>query len=177
MPTTGRRGLIANPRANLSSADLAEQSTDVLKSPVPHATPTIQDLRNTHGLWYRIHVFVYDLQNFKKRADCQSRLDSIVDASYLGTPYFTEEEVDMLKATMVNGEITLEVIIRNTLDGRLERRMKKRIESGDYRVCAAHDPAPVFETAFNIRPRDVAKDDAFLSLLESSGLKLKNEEN
>jgi hypothetical protein len=123
------------------------------------------------------HVFVYDLRNFKERADCQSRLDNIVDASYLGTPYFKQEEVDMLKATKVNGEMTLEVVIRNTLDERLERRMKKRVESGDYRVCAAHDLAPIFETAFNIKPKDLAKDDAFLSLLENSGLKLKNEEN
>jgi hypothetical protein len=159
---------------SLSSADPAEESMDVLKSPVLYTAPTIQDLRNTHGLWYRIHVFVYDLRNFKERADCQSRLDSIVDASYLGTPYFKQEEVDMLKATKVNGEMTLEAVIRSTLDERLERRMKKRVESGDYRVCAAHDLAPIFETAFNIKPKDLAKDDAFLSLLENSSLQLKN---
>jgi hypothetical protein len=162
---------------NLSSADPAEESMDVLKNPVPYTAPTIQDLRNTHSLWYRIHVFVYDLRNFRERADCQSRLDSIVDASYLGTPYFKQEEVDLLKATKVNGEMTLEAVIRNTLDERLERRIKTRVESGDYRVCAAHDLAPIFETAFNIKPKDLAKDDAFLSLLENSGLKLKNGEN
>ena len=83
----------------------------------------------------------------------------------------------MLKATKVDGEMALEAVIHNTLDERLERRMKKRVESGDYRVCAAHDLAPIFETAFNIRPKDLAKDDTFLSLLENSGLKLKNEEN
>jgi hypothetical protein len=162
---------------NLSSADPAEESMDVLKSPVPYTAPTIRDLRSTHSLWYRIHVFVYDLRNFKERADCQSRLDSIIDTSYLGTPYFKQEEVDMLKATKVNDEMTLEAVIRNTLDERLERRLKKRVESGDYRVCAAHDLAPIFETAFNIKPKDLAKDDAFLSLLENSGLKLKIGEN
>jgi hypothetical protein len=162
---------------NLSSVDPAEESMNVLKSPVLSTAPTIQDLRNTHSLWYKIHVFVYDLRNFKVRADCQSRLDSIVDASYLGTPYFKQEEVDMLKATKVNGEMTLEAAIRNTLNERLERRMKKRVESGDYRVCAAHDLAPIFETAFNIKPKDLAKDNVFLSLLENSGLKLKNGEN
>jgi hypothetical protein len=55
--------------------------------------------------------------------------------------------------------------------------MKKRVESGDYRVCTAYDLAPIFETAFDIKPKDLAKDDAFLSLLENSGLKLKNGEN
>jgi hypothetical protein len=46
----------------------------------------------------------------------------IVDASYLGTPYFKLEEVDMLKVTKVNGEMTSEAVIRNILDERLERR-------------------------------------------------------
>jgi len=55
--------------------------------------------------------------------------------------------------------------------------MKKRVESGDYRVCAAHDLAPIFEKAFNIKLDDLAKDDGFLSLLDKSGLKLKNGEN
>jgi hypothetical protein len=162
---------------SFSLADPTGEAINLTKSSIPCTAPMIQDLRNTPSLWYRIHVFVYDLRNFKERANCQSRLDSIVDASYLGTPYFKPEEVDMLKATKVDGEMTLETVIRNTLEERLERRLKKRVESGDYRVCAAHDLAPIFETAFAIKPKDLAKDSGFLSLLDKSGLKLKNGES
>ena len=55
--------------------------------------------------------------------------------------------------------------------------LRNELKNGDYRVCAAQDLAPIFETAFNIKPKDLAKDDAFLSLLGNSGLKLKNGEN
>ncbi len=34
-------------------------------------------------------------------------------------------------------------------------RMKKRVESGDFRVCAAHDLEPIFEKAFGIKPKEL----------------------
>lgn len=90
---------------------------------------------------------------------------------------FKTSEVEALKATIVDGQKTLEAVIEETLNERLERRLKKRVESGDYRVCAAHDLAPIFEKAFGIRPKELAKNQEFLSLLDRSGLDLKEGES
>jgi hypothetical protein len=83
----------------------------------------------------------------------------------------------MIKAAIVDCERTLQTVIQETLDERLERRIKKRVGSGDFRVCAAHDFAPIFEKAFSIKPRDLAKNNDFLSFVTNSGLKLKDEES
>lgn len=50
--------------------------------------------------------------------------------------------------------------------------MKKRIESGDYWVCAAHDLAPIFEKGLGIRAKDFEKDKEFIRLVRTSGLEL-----
>jgi hypothetical protein len=135
---------------------------------------TIEDIKGApNHLWYRLHVFVFDLRLYREKVDAEARLEQIVDASYIGTPYFQPDEVDMLKAVVVDGEKALAETIEEVLNERLNRRMKKRVESGDYRVCAAHDLAPAFEKAFDINPKDLARDEAFVNLTESSGLRLK----
>lgn len=52
--------------------------------------------------------------------------------------------------------------------------MRKRVESADYRFCAAHDLAPIFEKAFGIKPKDLQTNPEFLALLDRSQLKLKD---
>ena len=96
-------------------------------------------------------------------------------------PYFNQTEVEKLKSTIVCDSLASECkslaqIIEATLTERLERRMSKRVESGDYRMCAAHDLAPRLEKAFNIRPKVLAKNKEFLKLVELNGLKLKEEQ-
>ena len=133
---------------------------------------TIQDLHANGMLWYRINVFVYDLRHFQESAS-QARLEDIADSSFLGLPYFTADEVAQLKATTVHNDTKkLEDVIQETLNERLQRRMKKRVQSGDFRVCAAHDLAPIFEKALNIKSKDLERDHNFLALVEQSGLKL-----
>jgi hypothetical protein len=133
---------------------------------------TIQDLRANRMLWYKIHVFVYDLRHFQESAS-QARLDDIIDSSYLCLPYFSADEVAQLKATTVHNDTKrLEDVIQETLNERLQRRMKKRVQSGDFRVCAAHDLAPIFEKALNIKPKDLEGDRDFLTLVEQHGLNL-----
>ena len=102
-----------------------------------------------------------------------------MDASYIGPPYFTPSEVLLLKSTIINNnnnKKTLANLIEETLNERLERRMKKRIESGDYRVCTAHGLAPIFEKVFDIKLKELAKDENFLGVMERSGLVLKEGE-
>lgn len=134
---------------------------------------SIAEVKANVSLWYRIHVFLYDLRNFRERADSHTRLETVVDVSYIGLPYFKPEEAEMLKSMMFDGK-TLGSLIEVTLQERLEKRMKKRVESGDYRVCAAHDVAPVLEKVFGINPKLLAKNKTFLELIDRSGLFLKD---
>jgi hypothetical protein len=65
------------------------------------ATITISEIRSNKPLWYKLHVYIYDLRNFREVPFSQARLGSIVDASYIGLPYFTPEEVTLLKSTRI----------------------------------------------------------------------------
>lgn len=142
-------------------------------------TYNLADIRSKKSLWYRLHVYTYDLRNFKTDGAARERLDSIVDVTYLGEPYFNPEEVEIFRNTVckTSGSETLAQKIESTLDERLNRRIKKRVESGDFRVCAAHDLAPIFESAFGINPKNLAKNHAFNSLVSSRGLTLQDEDD
>lgn len=85
----------------------------------------------------------------------------------------------MIKSTAVisNSEQTLGDLIQESLDVRLNRRMKKGVESEDYRVCAAHDLAPIFEKGLGIRPKEFEKDKGFVRLVRTSDLKLTDGES
>lgn len=137
------------------------------------------------NLWYRIHVFIYDLRHFKDNDAARQRLDSIMDASYIGMPYFTPAEASLITNTFVSAsaestssstrdrQISLGQHIEETLNTKLTRRNEKRVDSGDFRVCAAHDLAPIFETVFGISQKMLNKDKVFNALLKKSGLLLK----
>ncbi|PGH06945.1 hypothetical protein AJ79_06419 [Helicocarpus griseus UAMH5409] len=103
----------------------------------PSPSPTISTLKTNQPFWYKLHVLIHDLRN-----------------------YTTDPTVLSLDAT---GE-TLEQTIAQTLEERLNRRMKKRVGSGDYRVCAAHDLAPVPERAFGIDYKRLGRDERVLEL-------------
>ncbi|TIA22214.1 hypothetical protein D6C80_01441 [Aureobasidium pullulans] len=133
-------------------------------------TPTISDLKSNSPLWWRIHVFTYDLRHYRERPDSLDRLETIVDISHLSTPYFNESEVTQLKSTPLSMGKTLEETIEQTLHERLNRRLKKRQESNDYRVCAAHDLAPIFEKAFGLDHKQLVRDVEFLKLVDENGL-------
>ncbi|KAH7383571.1 hypothetical protein BKA64DRAFT_760358 [Cadophora sp. MPI-SDFR-AT-0126] len=164
-------------------------------------SPTVSDLRNNTPLWYKLHVLIYDLHNFRTAPHSQARLDSITSTSYVGPPYFTAAEAQMIKSTRIDTSPAvhpgvkkakspsqsqsesqaqseqqnmkrLEVVIEETLNERLERRLKKREESGDFRVCAAHDLAPILEKALGVSARDLQRDEEFLGLVERCELEL-----
>ncbi|KAK0128809.1 hypothetical protein ONS95_000759 [Cadophora gregata] len=170
-------------------------------------TSSVADLRNNTKLWYKINVFIYDLHNFRDKPQSQERLNSIIDISYIGLPYFTPREAHTIKSTLVDvstpvhpgkkkvqkkaqsqpqfesqskSEVPenklnlerLEEVIQQTLNERLERRIKKREESGDFRVCAAHDLAPILEKALGIKAKDLQRDQEFLEIMGRCGLEL-----
>lgn len=121
-------------------------------------TRQIQGLQNNTHLWYKVRVFLFDLRHFKEREDSRDRLELIVDPAFIGAPYFEPAKAQFLKLVVVNdGGQMLEILVQATLDEKLNRRMKKRVESGDFRVCAAHDLAPVFERCLGSSPRSCGR--------------------
>ena len=134
---------------------------------------SLPELKMDSDIWYKIHVLLYDLRHFEQSNVSRCRLETVIDPSYLGEPYFNPEEADKIKGARLDGDKTLSALIEETLDERLNRRMKKRVESGDYRVCAAHDVAPILEKALGIRPKVLERDQGFLNTMAANGLHLK----
>ncbi|MCJ1238079.1 hypothetical protein MMC14_006068 [Varicellaria rhodocarpa] len=79
-------------------------------------TVTVSDLQKNTPLWYKLHVFIYDLRNYREIPEAQARLDSIVDASYMGLPYFEVDEVDVLKGIIVVSDDDDDDSTNTTLD-------------------------------------------------------------
>lgn len=125
-------------------------------------------------LLYRLHVLLFDLKHFNQREDSRGRLDTVADVSYIGPPYFTEKEAERIKKT-TKGTKTLSEMVEEELRQRLERRNKKRVESEDSRVCAAHDLAPILARALDIDLKQLERDKRFLHLVNTRGLNLDGE--
>ena len=134
---------------------------------------SLAELKTDSCIWYKIHVLLYDLRHFEQSNISQSRLETVIDPSYLGEPYFNSDEAERIKGTRLEGDKTLSVLIEETLNEWLERRMKKRVESGDYRVCTAHDVAPILEKALGIKLKALERDQVFLDIMAVNGLHLK----
>lgn len=137
---------------------------------------SLAELKMDRNIWYKIHVLLYDLRHFEQSNVSQCRLETVIDPSYLGEPYFNPDEAEKIKGARLDGDKTLLALIEEILDERLNRRMKKRVESGDYRVCAAHDVAPILEKALGIKPKDLERNHAFLDTMPANGLHLKHGE-
>ena len=152
-----------------------------MASSTPTTSPyqiSLHDLLNINSptIWYRLHVLLFDLQNFNRRQDSRVRLDTVIDPSYIGAPYFTDEEATKIKQMAVTEKTTFEQTISEKLDGRLSRRMQKRASSGDYRVCAAHDLVPIIADTLGIDIKQMERDKQFMHLVETKGLDLEGEQ-
>lgn len=134
-------------------------------------TLSLQNIQQFPALWYKIHVFIYDLRHFHEKVASETRLEQVIDPFYLGLPYFKEGETEALKSVVIQDK-TMMQFIEESLAEMLNRRNKKQVSSGDFRVCAAHDMAPIFEKAFGIDQKRLANDLQFIRILEANGLEL-----
>jgi hypothetical protein len=145
-----------------------------LNKPKFFSLSDLKDATISPTLWYRLHVLVFDLQHFNQRADSKERLESVIDPSYIGTRYFNPEEAVAIKNTTIKenmkGRQTLSPVIEEELQSRLDRRIEKRINTGDFRVCTAHDLAPVIGSMLRIDFKRLEKSEQFLNLLNTRGL-------
>jgi hypothetical protein len=69
---------------------------------------TAEDIRKNELLWYKLHVFMYDLRHFRSNEASRTRLDTVISLDYIGQPYFSDEEAQMLRDTTVEGGSTLQ---------------------------------------------------------------------
>ncbi|KAE8322481.1 hypothetical protein BDV39DRAFT_209734 [Aspergillus sergii] len=144
----------------------SEEAADIL-------CPTVANLKDCSAfpnLWYRIHVLLADLKSFDNPSS-NKRLEKIVDPFFIGEPYFTPKEAHTIKNTVVNGKEFTQ-FVEEELNKRLDRRNKKCFESGDFRICAAHDLAPIMAQALGIDLKRLEKDKRFANLVEEKGLHL-----
>lgn len=124
-------------------------------------------------LWYRIHVLIYDLRNFKDNEASEARLSCVFDRHYIGAPYFSDEQTKLVKATLVDGK-DLVSHIEAVMSEKLGRQ--KRVSESDYRPCAAHDISPILDKAFGVNAKLLGKNKQFLKVVKKSGLELKEGE-
>ncbi|KAE8139469.1 hypothetical protein BDV38DRAFT_281233 [Aspergillus pseudotamarii] len=139
-------------------------------------TPTVADLKDSSAfpnLWYRIHVLITALKSFDKPAS-NKRLEKIIDPCFIGEPYFAPKEADTIKKTIINGK-EFSCFVEEELSKRFDRRNKERVESGNFRICAAHDLAPIMPQALGIDLKQLEKDKRFSNLVGEKGLHLRAE--
>lgn len=141
-----------------------------------NSSVSLPELKVDGNIWYKFHVLLYNLRHFEQTNVSQSRLETALDPSYLGEPYFNQDEAEKFKGARLDGDKTLPALIEETLNERLDRRMKKRVESGDDRVCAAHDVAPILEKALGINPKGLERNQALLDTISANDLLLEPSE-
>jgi len=156
----------------IATASISATTTPKTAPTPVNSTTTSSEtsLAITHNsLWYRIHVLIYDLRHFTDDSSL-ARLNTATDPTYIGAPYFSAAEAQLVKATKLDGS-TLEKVFESTM----KEKLKKREEKGekDFRMCAPHDLAPLFERAFDVKYTKLNKSKHFRDLLRKEGLELK----
>lgn len=142
----------------------------------------MQALKANTAIWYKLHVLLYDLRSFRTDSVSRERLEAVNDISYIGEPYFSSEEATTIKNTQTKTEgvdekgRTLSQAIEEEVQARLDRRMGKRVETGDFRVCAAHDLAPVLARLLGVDMKMIEKDKGFLDLVRTKGIYVGDEQ-
>ncbi|KAF2639707.1 hypothetical protein P280DRAFT_402432, partial [Massarina eburnea CBS 473.64] len=124
-------------------------------------------------IWYKLHVFMYDLRSFGDNEESRARLERVVASNCINKPYFNNREAEILLNTITTpgtGET-----LYNAVDDCFVKEIPQRGQNGikkknDYRVCASHGIAPIFEREFGVKPTDLSKNKALPKLVGKGGL-------
>jgi hypothetical protein len=161
------------PRPESTSSSGQNQETTSKADEEELASSTTDNLRRNRLLWYKLHVFMYDLRNFRSKEASRARLDTVISLDYIGPPYFTDAEAQTLRSTTIDGGKSLQDILEAFFNQKLEARLERRANSEyDYKVCAAHDLAPLYEKAFGVKEGDLKRNKEFVKLVTKRGLHL-----
>lgn len=123
-----------------------------------------------NNLWYRINVLIHDLRRFKDNDEARNRLEQVTDPIYIGSPYFSASEANLIKETIVDtkSQKTLHALLVETLEAKLQKKQQTK----DFQLCTGHDLAPIFEEALGVDHKKLTKSKAFIKLVTKSGLTL-----
>lgn len=144
------------------------------------------DLKTDTNLGYKLRVLLYDLRNMVKDRSSEARTLATTHPTYISGPYFTPDEADLVRNTVVilinedenqEGETTKggdpcpsETTVEQAIHTRLANFFEKRLASGDARPCGPHDMAPIYEGLFGISKEELQDDEKVLSRLRRCGL-------
>jgi hypothetical protein len=125
---------------------------------------------------------VHDFCSFEKNPLSANRLDSTTDANHISTPYFTNEEAELVNNATVDAEITQKAVqggeltedvvgktVQEAISIILRGFLEKRRAGGDARPCGPHHLAPHYAALFGITLEEL-KDERFLSRLRRRGV-------
>lgn len=113
---------------------------------------------------HKLHVPLYDLTTFRADSVSRERLEAVNDISYIGESYFSSEEATTIKSTQMETEggdgkgRTHSQAIEEEVQACLNKRIGKRVETGDFMACAAHDLAPVLAGLLGLDIKMIEKD-------------------
>ncbi|KAE8390322.1 hypothetical protein BDV23DRAFT_183615 [Aspergillus alliaceus] len=122
------------------------------KSPIPNHMDTADAFQPGFGRYIRVGP-----QSLLE-ISWPLRLEKLTDPSYVGEPYFTLEEADTIKHTVFNNGNLFTLYLEDELNQRLTRRNMKRVESGNFQVCTAHDLALIIAQALGMDLKQLEKD-------------------
>ncbi|KFY84397.1 hypothetical protein V500_09345 [Pseudogymnoascus sp. VKM F-4518 (FW-2643)] len=183
--------------SNATNVETAETASDEDKK------MTLLNLQENPALWYKINVLLYDLCNISKDRAAEARTLRTTDELYISAPYFTPEEVALIKNTVISPPILADIpefealeleehmnvesneppkevalqrtlTIEEAITSCLQNFFAKRRASGDARPCGPHDMAPIYKAVFGITT-DELKNEKFLSRLRRTGLGQSNQ--
>ncbi|KAL5354293.1 hypothetical protein ACLOAV_000381 [Pseudogymnoascus australis] len=164
---------------------------------------SLSNLQARPVLWYKIHVLLYDLCNISKDHAAEARTLCTTDELYISAPYFTPEEVVLIKKTVVSPPVLTDIPefealeLEENMDTEIEAPSKevapqktltveeaitsclqnffaKRRASGDARPCGPHDMGPIYRAVLGITTEEL-RNEKFLGRLRRTGLGRSNE--
>lgn len=106
-------------------------------------------LKTNADLYDRLKFFLADLMSYGTDNEAQARLESDFSVPlYMSSTYFTAEEAQLIldfpTSTGLSFQQSLEVQVR------LKMEQAARGSARDYRLCTAHDIAPLIRDVFRI---------------------------
>jgi len=155
------------------------------------ALKTTTAIASDQTLGFKVRVLLYDFTSIATDPNSERRINKTTDEHYISSPYFTDAEVQTIKAAKVDLDISPpggsletpvgeedaepdhEEIEGASFDTALrklpERFIEKRRASGDSRPCGPHHLAPMYASLFGIDLKEL-KEENFLRRLRKGGI-------
>jgi len=141
-------------KTNKSKSKTAASPTTPPVRPTPYTLPS---LRANKDLWYQLLVLIYDLHHPKDKPS-EARTLQTTDALYISGPYFSVEEAEAIKSTIVDDTPTATTTLETAISQKLENFFEKRRASGDSRPCGPHDLGPVYLQCLGIEKEEIGEE-------------------